>query len=82
MDDIFDVWHYIDLVADFFFLIDVFVTCFSAYHDDDGVLITSNKEIFKSYLKGWFIVDIIASIPINLMDDVDLSASITAAKYK
>jgi hypothetical protein len=47
----------------------VLVTCFSAYYDDkQGILITDNKEIFMQYFQGWFVIDMITSIPITLID--------------
>lgn len=49
---------------------DVIVTCFSAYYDDhQGILVINNKRIMIKYLKGWFSVDLIASLPINLIED-------------
>lgn len=62
--------YFIDIIADFVFLIDVFVICFSAYYDDNqGTLITSNKRIFKKYLQGWFVLDLVTSIPVSLLED-------------
>jgi hypothetical protein len=59
----------IDMISDFVFLFDVLVTCFSAYFDDkQGILITDNKEIFMQYFQGWFVIDMITSIPITLID--------------
>ncbi len=59
----------IDMISDFVFLFDVLVTCFSAYYDDkQGVLITDNKEIFMQYFQGWFVIDMITSIPITLIE--------------
>ena len=62
--------YYIDMIADFIFLIDVAVTSFSAYYDDnEGILITNNKRIFMRYFKGWFFIDLVASMPISLIED-------------
>ena len=62
--------YYIDMIADFIFLIDVGVTSFSAYYDEnEGILISNNKMIFMSYLKGWFFIDLVASMPISLIED-------------
>lgn len=59
----------IDMISDFVFLFDVLVTCFSAYYDDkQGILITDNKEIFLQYFQGWFVIDMITSIPITLIE--------------
>lgn len=68
-DDI-NTWHWLDNVNDFVFLFDVIITSFSAYYNDDGILITNNKQIFINYLRGWFIIDLIASVPVNLIEDI------------
>lgn len=64
-----DLWYYFDILTDFIFLADVFITSISAYYDDEGILITGNKQIFMCYLKGWLFVDLIASFPINLIGE-------------
>lgn len=64
-----DPWYVLDLVADFIFLIDVFVNCFSAFYDDDGKLVTNNKKIFMIYFRGWFFGDLIASFPVSLFEN-------------
>ena len=38
----------------------------------DGKLETSQKQIFLRYLRGWLILDIIASIPFTLIDGVNM----------
>lgn len=64
-----DPWMIIDLFADFVFLVDVFISSFSAFYDDDGVLITNNKRIFMTYFKGWFFWDLLACFPITLFEN-------------
>ena len=63
--------HYIiDILADFIFIIDVFVTSISAFYDEDhGQLITNNKIIFARYLRGWLLIDLFASFPVNILED-------------
>ena len=51
------------------FFIDLILTCFSAYYDDkQGLLVTDNKQIIMQYLQNWLVVDLITSIPINLIE--------------
>lgn len=38
--------------------------------DENGKYITDRKIIAKKYLKGWFIVDFISFLPINLMFNI------------
>ena len=61
-------WFYFNLCLDTAFLTDVLVNLFSAYYDEDNRLITSRKKIVCTYLKGWFVVDILASFPFNLLE--------------
>ena len=49
----------------YIFIIDIFVMFISAYYDKDQILIMSRSSIFNNYLKSWFILDIIASVPVN-----------------
>jgi hypothetical protein len=60
-------WYYIDTVIDFIFITDLFVNFFSAYYDEEGKLVTNNKKIATKYLKSWFIIDLIASFPFNMV---------------
>jgi len=64
-----DPWQIIDILADFVFLLDVFVNSFCAFYNDDGILITNNKRIFILYFKGWFFWDLIACFPVTLMEN-------------
>jgi Ion transport protein len=75
--------YYVDMMADFIFLMDVFVTCFSAYYDEQaGLLVTSNKVIFMVYFKRWFFIDLLASLPISLIEDGIQSSKNINAKGK
>lgn len=61
-------FFFIDMIADFVFLCDVFVTCLSAQFDDtQGILVTNNKVLLKKYLKGYFAIDVVTSLPITLI---------------
>lgn len=60
-------WLYIDILIDFTFIIDVTLNFFTAIEDDNGELCTDHKKIIGSYVKTWFVVDVISSIPISLI---------------
>lgn len=61
--------YYVDIIADFVFMADIIVTCFSSYYDDkEGILISNNKKIIIRYLKGWFAIDLVASLPLSLVE--------------
>jgi hypothetical protein len=60
------VW--LNLVVDIVFLADLILTFRVAYFRDDGSLETRPDHIRSNYLKSYFIVDLIASIPISVLN--------------
>ncbi|KAL1503852.1 hypothetical protein AB1Y20_012316 [Prymnesium parvum] len=54
----------IDLLIDIFFIVDLPLNFITAHRVKDE-LVTSYREIAKLYLRSWFAVDLIASIPID-----------------
>lgn len=61
------LWFIIDLSVDGLFFCDVFVNCFSAFYTSNDLLIVSNKQIIKKYMKLWFWFDIFACLPFQLI---------------
>ena len=44
------------------------ILCFNtAYVDKKGDLISNHKKIASNYLKGWFSLDFIANLPIEIL---------------
>lgn len=60
-------WQIVELMVDGLFLVDVVVNCFSAYYDLQGKLVTDKRAIIWRYFKGWMVLDIVASIPFQLI---------------
>lgn len=58
----------VDYSFDLLFFIDVLVIFNSAFLNDEFVVIDDRKEISTTYLKGWFTVDIVSSIPFGLFN--------------
>jgi len=59
----------VDRVLDCFFLADIimnFRTFF--YQGDPPVLMSSNKDIALHYMKSWFVLDLIATVPWDMID--------------
>lgn len=53
-------------MVDVFFILDIFLNFFTAFyegHSNFGILRTDLKVISKNYAKGWFIIDLPATIP-------------------
>jgi len=76
-----DFWFFADTVQDSLFLIDIILNFRTAYFDD-GVLIVSLKKIGKKYLKGWFFIDLLSTIPLDYIvllanSDQDLANLLT-----
>lgn len=60
-------WIVIDSLIDFMFLLDIFVTFFSAYYNNEYILIDKWSKIFWNYIFGWFAIDVISIIPFNYL---------------
>lgn len=56
-------WFIIDLIIDILFFIDIIITFNTAYYNSYGELITNRKVIALSYLKTYFILDLLTIIP-------------------
>jgi hypothetical protein len=55
----------LDYIIDLLFGIDIIVIFNTAYYNDDNEIIDCRKQIACSYLKGWFIIDLLAIIPFD-----------------
>jgi hypothetical protein len=60
-------WKVINSIIDLLFIIDIILTCRTTYFTSSGNEIMNPKMIFMNYLKGRFLVDLIASIPFELL---------------
>lgn len=54
-----------ELFIDVVFLLDVFLNFFTAYYETEGILQTNPRAIARRYLRGWFFLDLVSSIPIS-----------------
>jgi CRP-like cAMP-binding protein len=52
---------------DFVFIIDIVVNCRTAYLTAHGLLEKRPRQIARHYLLSWFVVDVSASIPVDLI---------------
>ena len=62
-------WLVVDLIIDSLFMFDIFINFFSAYENNEGRIVFKFKEISSNYIKGWFFIDLVSSIPIYLILD-------------
>ena len=58
------IWEIINNLFDSFFIIDMLFNFNTAFLNEDFVLIDERKEICKKYLKGWFVIDLLAIVPL------------------
>ena len=60
----------VDLIVDALFFIDIIINFLSSYEDaETGLPIISFKKIAGNYLKGWFILDFLAVLPVQLIEE-------------
>ena len=60
-------WKIINYSIDGCFVIDIIVIFFSAYYDEEFIIVEDRKQIAKYYLQGWFAIDLLAIIPFDEM---------------
>ena len=53
------------------FMLDIFVNFNTGFYTR-GNLITARKLIIKNYVSTWFLIDVLASFPYNLLINPDL----------
>eukprot|EP01017_Pseudomicrothorax_dubius_P021634 TRINITY_DN2328_c0_g2_i4.p1 TRINITY_DN2328_c0_g2~~TRINITY_DN2328_c0_g2_i4.p1 ORF type:complete len:833 (+),score=237.86 TRINITY_DN2328_c0_g2_i4:185-2683(+) len=58
-------WRMYDFLMDSFFIIDLIMTFLSPYYDNRNRIVDSHSVIAKGYLKSWFILDLVAALPLS-----------------
>ena len=67
IDDDNQFFYYFDTVVDFFFMFDILVNLNTPIEESSGNYNFHRKRVFVQYLKSWFFIDLIASLPMNLI---------------
>jgi hypothetical protein len=62
------VWYGIDLAVDVYFWIDIGLNFFFAFDDGVGKTVYDLGRIRQNYLRSWFPIDLVASIPVDLIE--------------
>ena len=73
-------WLFWDIAIDFLFTTDLMVNLISSYYTE-GVLERSRLKIAYNYVKGWMLFDLIACIPIDLIQMLIIQGS-SDSEYK
>lgn len=55
-----DFYTNFELVMNIVFGIDILISFFSAYYDADNNVITNQRKIMVTYIKGWFLIDVVS----------------------
>ena len=61
--------------TDGMFLIEIFVNFICAFHGPDFNMVDDLKPIASSYLKGWFMIDLIAIIPFEAIANAGIDVN-------
>lgn len=56
-----------DMILNVFFILDIFFNLITSYKNNEGDWEISNKKIALKYLKSYFILDLLTSIPFDLI---------------
>lgn len=57
----------IDLIVDIMFVIDIFINFRTTYVNKNDQIVSHAGKIALHYFKGWFLIDVVAAIPFDLM---------------
>ena len=60
-------WTIANNIIDAMFLVDIILCFFTSYYDEDYIIVDDRCTIAKSYLSGWFVIDVMAIFPFDLM---------------
>ena len=58
---------FIEILLNVIFIIDMILMFFSAFYDHKDRLVNNHKDIAWSYIKGYFFIDLLTSIPFGLI---------------
>ena len=56
-----------DLCSDIIFLVDILLNFFYVQEDDNGNFIILVQQLARNYLKSWFVIDLISSVPVSII---------------
>lgn len=57
----------IDLIVDIMFVIDIIINFRTTYVNKNDQIVSHAGKIALHYFKGWFLIDVVAAIPFDLM---------------
>ncbi|XP_051879383.1 LOW QUALITY PROTEIN: potassium voltage-gated channel subfamily H member 2-like [Pristis pectinata] len=57
----------VDLIVDIMFIIDILINFCTTYVNSNDEVVSSPAKIAVHYFKGWFLIDMVAAIPFDLL---------------
>lgn len=66
----FSIEWWVELVADMYFTIDIVINFRTGFRDENGSVETRPKQIARSYLKTWLIIDVVSCLPISYITQI------------
>jgi len=63
-------WTFVDYIIDFMFFLDISFTFRTALIDQYGRINPNTWDIAGSYFRNWFFIDLLASLPLTIMNGV------------
>ena len=70
VDEITEMHFYFDLFVDFMFFVDIILSFFTAYETKPGVWEFRKSKIACNYIKGFFFIDLLTTLPFQLLEKV------------
>lgn len=58
---------YVDVFVEIIFIIDIILSFRTTYVNKKGEVVTDTKSILTHYLRGWFICDLLAALPFDVL---------------
>jgi len=75
-------WQIVDYFVDVLFLTDFAMNFISAYYDEEGHFVKEPKILALNYLKSWFILDLIAVFPLDVIENVVIDNDQSSSKVR
>ena len=64
-----DPWYIFQNIVDILFWTDLLINMFSTYYDEEGSLVKDRKTVILNYIKTWFLIDLLACIPFDVIEN-------------
>lgn len=72
----------VDYIVDVMFIIDIFINFRTTFVDSNDEVVSDPRRVAVNYIKGWFIVDLLAAIPFELLIMIGNTDQVRFPAYK